>query len=231
MLYAPGAGEVAISVSGDCRNADLLVHTIREVGTVTKTMGTFKAGATVGVRGPFGSRWPIESAYERDVLFVTGTIGLAPLRPLVYEVLAQRERFGKVIVVYGSRGLQDVLYESELHAWRGRFDMQVHVTAHTAPSGYRGRVGSLAAAVGAARFDGANATAFVCRSEAMTPAAVRALQTHGVPSPHIYVTLERSMKCGIGFCGHCQLGPSFMCREGPVYRYDRIAPYLAIREL
>jgi NAD(P)H-flavin reductase len=231
MLYAPGAGEVAISVSGDCRDATQLVHTIREVGAVTKTMGAFKAGATVGVRGPFGSRWPIEAAYERDVVFVTGTIGLAPLRPLVYEVLAQRERFGKVIVVYGSRGLDDVLFASELHAWRGRFDMQVHVTAHTAPSGYRGRVGSLAAAVGAAHFDGANATAFVCRSEAMTPPAVRALQGKGVPPEHIFVTLERSMKCGIGFCGHCQLGPSFMCREGPVYRYDRIAPYLSVREL
>ncbi len=154
MLYAPGIGEVAISVSGDCRDSKTLVHTIREVGTVTKAMAALRAGATVGVRGPFGSAWPVEAGYGKDVVFVTGTVGSAPLRPLIYEVLNRREKYGKVIVNYGSRGIDDILYERDLHVWRGRFDLEVHVTVHTAPSGYRGRVGSVAAAVKISRFDG-----------------------------------------------------------------------------
>lgn len=231
MLYAPGMGEVAISVSGDCRDRSTLVHTIRAVGTVTKAMASLRAGAMIGVRGPFGSSWPVEAAYGKDVVFITGTVGLAPLRPLIYEVLARREKFGKVIINYGSRGIDDILYERDLHTWRGRFDLEVHVTVHTAPSGYRGRVGSVAAAVKISRFEGGSAMAFVCRSEALTHSAVQALQERGVTTDRIYVTLERSMKCGIGFCGHCQFGPTFMCKEGPVYRFDTIEKIFAVREL
>jgi len=231
MLYVFGVGEVAISISGDCRAPDTLVHTIREVGTVTRAMAALKPGAVIGVRGPFGRPWPIEQAYGDDILFVTGTIGLAPLRPLVYEVLNRRERFGKVVLCYGSRGTHDILYEPLLHQWRGRFDMQVHVTVHSAPSGYRGRVGSVANLVKIARFDPEHTTAYVCRSETMTRPAVQALHERGITSDRIYVTLERNMKCGVGFCGHCQMGGSFMCKDGPVYRYDSIERIFSVREL
>ena len=189
MLYAPGLGEVAISVSGDCRDGTTLVHTIRAVGTVTKAMASLRAGAMIGVRGPFGSAWPVEAAYGKDIVFITGTVGLAPLRPLIYEVLHRREKFGKVIINYGSRGIDDILYERDLHVWRGRFDLEVHVTVHTAPSGYRGRVGSVAAAVKISRFEGGSAMAFVCRSEALTHSAVQALADRGVTTDRIYVTL------------------------------------------
>ncbi len=231
MLYAPGVGEVAISVSGDCGDRATLVHTIRAVGTVTKAMAALRAGAMVGVRGPFGSAWPIEAGFGQDVVVITGTVGLAPLRPLIHEVLKRRERYGKVILTYGSRGTEDILYESDLHTWRGRFDMEVNVTVHTAPAGYRGLVGSVADAVNRSSFEGANAVAFVCRSEALTLAAVRALQARGMTADRIYTTLERSMKCGIGFCGHCQFGPTFMCKDGPVYRFDTIERLFSIREL
>jgi NAD(P)H-flavin reductase len=231
MLYAPGVGEVAISVSGDCSDDSALVHTIRAVGTVTRAMAQLQAGAMVGVRGPFGSAWPIEAGYGKDVVFITGTVGLAPLRPLIYEVLKRREKYGKVIITYGSRGVDDILYERDLHTWRGRFDMDVNVTVHTAPTGYRGLVGSVAEAVNRSTFEGGNAIAFVCRSEALTLAAVRALQQRGMTTDCMYTTLERSMKCGIGFCGHCQFGPTFMCKEGPVYRFDTIERLFAIREL
>lgn len=231
MLYVFGVGEVAISISGDCRDLTTLVHTVREVGTVTRAMAKLKAGDVIGVRGPFGSPWPIEESYGNDILFVTGTIGLAPLRPLIYEVLHRREHFGKVVLCYGSRGLHDILYEKLLHQWRGRFDMQVHVTAHSAPAGYRGRVGSVAGLVKIARFDPEHTTAYVCRSETMTRPAVQALHDRGVTSDRIYVTLERNMKCAVGFCGHCQMGSSFMCKDGPVYRYDTIERIFSIREL
>ena len=231
MLYVFGVGEVAISVSGDCRDLNTLVHTIREVGTVTRAMAQLKVGDTIGVRGPFGNPWPIEVAYGHDVLFVTGTVGLAPLRPLVYEVLNRREHFGKVVVCYGSRGTHDILYEKLLHQWRGRVDMQVHVTVHSAPAGYRGRGGSVANLVKIARFDPEQTIAYVCRSETMTRPAVQALNERGVTADRIYVTLERNMKCGVGFCGHCQMGGSFMCKDGPVYRYDTIEHVFSVREL
>ncbi|MDR3440894.1 FAD/NAD(P)-binding protein [Telmatospirillum sp.] len=231
MLYAFGAGEVAISISGDCRDKDKIVHTIRMAGSVTKIMSQLPVGATVGVRGPFGRPWPIEPLYGADLLFVTGTIGLAPLRPLIYEVLHQRDKFGKVVICYGSRGTEDILFEDELHQWRGRFDTNVHVTVHSAPSGYRGRVGSVAAAVRAASIEGANTQAFVCRSETMTKPAVDALRARGITSDRIWVTLERNMKCGVGLCGHCQFGPTFMCKDGPVYRFDQIEHLFEIREL
>lgn len=231
MLYVFGVGEVAISVSGDCRDLNTLVHTVREVGTVTRAMAKLEVGDTIGVRGPFGNPWPVEVAYGHDVLFVTGTIGLAPLRPLIYEVLNRREHFGKVVLCYGSRGTDDILYEKLLHQWRGRFDMQVHVTVHSAPAGHRGRVGSVANLVKIARFDAEQTVAYVCRSETMTRPAVQALYARGVTADRIYVTLERNMKCGVGFCGHCQIGGSFMCKDGPVYRYDTIEPIFSLREL
>jgi NAD(P)H-flavin reductase len=229
MLYAPGAGEAAISISSDPRDPRLL-HTIREVGNVTRAMARLHAGANVGVRGPFGNGWPVDLCDGHDIIFVTGTIGLAPLRPLIYELLHRRERCGRIAIVYGSRGLDDVLYEQELRAWRGRFDLDVYLTVHAAPSGYRGRVGSVAALVKSIAFDGSNALAFVCRSEAMTRPAVAALGEIGVETNRVYVTLERNMKCGIGLCGHCQLGSSFLCKDGPVYRYDTIEPVFSLRE-
>lgn len=231
MLYVFGVGEVAISISGDCRDLNTLVHTVREVGTVTRAMAKLKPGDCIGVRGPFGNPWPVEEAYGNDILFVTGTIGLAPLRPLVYEVLNRRDRFGKVVLCYGSRGTHDILYEPLLHQWRGRFDMQVHVTVHSAHAGYRGRVGSVANLVKIARFDPEHTTAYVCRSETMTRPAVQALHDRGVTSDRIHVTLERNMKCGVGFCGHCQMGGSFMCKDGPVYRYSDIERIFTVREL
>jgi len=231
MLTAFGVGEVPISVSGDCRNQGELVHTIRAVGPVTRAMENLKRGAVVGVRGPFGRPWPVDEITGYDVLFVTGTIGLAPLRPLILEVLARRQEFGKVVICYGSRGTHDILYEADLHTWRGRFDTNVHVTVHVAPSGYRGRVGSVAAAVRIARIDPLSTQAFVCRSEAMTRPAVDALAERGVTTDRIWTTLERSMKCGVGLCGHCQFGPTFMCKDGPVYRFDTIERLFGLREI
>jgi NAD(P)H-flavin reductase len=231
MIYAFGVGEVPISISGNWRRPRELVHTIRAVGAVTETMQRLEAGAIVGIRGPFGRPWPIEPILGSDVIFVTGTVGLAPLRPLILEVLHRRNEFGRVVICYGSRGVDDILYKEDLQRWRGRFDTNVHVTVHSAPSGYRGRVGSVAAAVRIARIDGPSTQAFVCRSEAMTRPAVEALAERGVTTDRIWVTLERSMKCGIGFCGHCQFGGTFMCKDGPVYNFGEIEHLFNVREL
>jgi NAD(P)H-flavin reductase len=231
MVYQFGVGEIPISVSGDCRDPETLVHTIRAVGPVTNAMQQLRAGAIVGIRGPFGRPWPIDDVVGADIIFVTSTIGLAPLRPLIYEVLHRRQEFGKVVICYGTRGTDDIMYEDSLHRWRARFDTNVHLTVHAAHSGYRGRVGGVVSAIRAARIDWLAAQAFVCRSEALTRQAVGTLGALGVTTDHIWVTLERNMQCAIGLCGHCQIGPTFVCKDGPVYRFDQIESLYAIREL
>jgi anaerobic sulfite reductase subunit B len=229
MLYAFGVGEVPISVSGD--PAGPLIHTVRAVGAVTKAICASRPGAVLGVRGPFGNAWPVEVAAGSDVVVVAGGIGLAPLRPAIHHVLARRGSYGDVAVLYGSRSPADLLYPRELERWRGRFDLQVDVTVDRALDGWRGEVGVVPKLISAARFDPDAAVAMVCGPEIMMRFAAEALLERGVPRERIHVSMERNMRCGLGHCGHCQLGPTLICRDGPVYPWDEVAPLLEVREL
>jgi len=229
MLYAFGIGEVPISVSGDVGGQ--LVHTVRSVGAVTRAVCASRPGAVLGVRGPFGNSWPVEAAAGNDVVIVAGGIGLAPLRPALYHVLAHRDRYGDVALLYGSRTPGDLLYRRELERWRGRFDLQVDVTVDRGLEGWRGNVGVVPKLVAGARFDPESAVAMICGPEIMMRFAAEALVEHGLPPERIYVSMERNMRCGLGHCGHCQLGPTLICRDGPVYRWDEIEPLMEVREL
>ncbi|MCB9758367.1 MAG: FAD/NAD(P)-binding protein [Alphaproteobacteria bacterium] len=231
MLYHHGFGEVAISISGDAARPERLVHTIRGVGSVTRPILGLEAGAMLGVRGPFGTPWPLEAAEGADVVVVAGGIGLAPLRPAILHLLANRERYNRVIVLYGARNPQDLLFLPELHAWRGRFDTDVRVTVDSAGADWRGPVGVVTRLIQQAPFDPDDTVVMTCGPEIMMHFVVREFVKEGVPEAAIHLSMERSMKCAIGFCGHCQWGPHFVCRDGPVFRYDQIAPLLAIREL
>jgi NAD(P)H-flavin reductase len=231
MLYLFGVGEIPISISGDPSKPKRLVHTTREVGTVTRAMRKLKRGEVLGVRGPFGSHWPVEDAKGNDVVIVTGGIGLAPLRPALYAILSEREKYGKVVLLYGARTPADILYRQELEQWRARFDLEVHVTVDRAMSGWRGNVGVVTTLIPKAPFDPLNTHAFVCGPEIMMRFTVMELQKRGVPTDAIFLSMERNMKCAIGFCGHCQFGPTFVCKDGPVYRYDRIKEWLAKWEI
>jgi len=226
MLYAFGKGEVPISVS-----ALPLVHTIRAVGVVSAALCDARKGDVLGVRGPFGTAWPVEAAEGADVVVLTGGIGLAPLRPVVHHLLANRERYGRVVVLYGGRAPEELLYTAELERWRGRFDVQVEVAVDQAGAGWRGRVGVVTTLVPRADFDSAHTVAMICGPEVMMRFAVAALQDRGVPAEAIHVSLERRMKCAIRLCGHCQLGPEFICHDGPVFPWDRVEPLLRVREL
>lgn len=226
MLYAFGKGEIPISVS-----ALPLVHTIRAVGVVSAALCDARKGDVLGVRGPFGTAWPIEAAEGADVVVLTGGIGLAPLRPVVHHLLANRERYGRVVVLSGGRSPEELLYTAELERWRGRFDIQVEVAVDQAGVGWRGRVGVVTTLVPRADFDPAHTVAMICGPEVMMRFAVAALQDRGVPAEAIHVSLERSMKCAIRLCGHCQLGPEFICHDGPVFPWDRVEPLLRVREL
>jgi NAD(P)H-flavin reductase len=231
MVYVPGVGEVPISISGDPSKPQTLVHTVRSVGTVTEKMCAREPGALLGVRGPFGTSWPVEEAVGNDVVIVCGGIGLAPLRPALYHVMAHREKYGRVALLYGARTPEDLLYKAELPQWRGRFDLQVEVTVDSAGGGWRGNVGVVTTLIPPARFDPDNTVAMVCGPEVMMRFTLLELERRGVPAENTYVSMERNMKCALGFCGHCQFGPTFICKDGPVFRYDQIQPFFAKREI
>ena len=231
MIYVFGVGEVPISISSDPQNTRTIQHTTRVVGWVTKSMGRLKKGDAVGVRGPFGSHWPVEEAEGRDIVIVTGGIGLAPLRPALYYLMAQREKFHKIVLLYGARTPEDILYRRELERWRSKFDLEIQVTVDRGTREWRGNVGVVTTMIGRAPFDSTNAVALACGPEVMMRFAVMELQRRGLPSDRIYLSMERNMKCAIGFCGHCQYGPAFICKDGPVFRFDRIESIFSKAEI
>ncbi len=230
MLYVHGVGEVPVSISGDPAIPERLIHTIRAVGTVTRVMDGLGEGDVIGVRGPYGSAWPIADARGRDVLVIAGGLGLAPLRPVILEVLRNRASYGRVTILVGARSPADLLYRHELETWRGRFDVRLEAIVDRAGRDWFGMVGVVTRLLDVVAVDPHDA-AFVCGPEIMMGFAVRELEKRGVRRDAIWISMERSMKCGIGLCGHCQLAGSFVCKDGPVYRFDRIAPYLQVREL
>ena len=231
MLYVFGVGEVPISISSDPEDCSTVRHTTRAVGTVTNALQGLKKGDTIGIRGPFGSGWPVEEARGRDCVIVTGGIGLAPLRPALYSLLAHRESYRKIVLLYGARSPEDILFRRELERWRSKLDLDVFVTVDRASGDWRGTVGVVPTLVRRAGFDAPNATAMVCGPEVMMRFTVRELESRGVEASQIYLSMERNMKCAIGLCGHCQFGPTFICKDGPVFRFDRIAPILGKAEV
>ena len=230
MLYVFGTGEVPISISGDPSNRDSLVHTTREVGTVTRIMRRLRPGDMIGLRGPFGTSWPVKEAEGKDVIIAAGGIGLAPLRPVIYHLLEHRERYERLVILYGARTPEDLLYAKEIRAWSSRLDVDVHVTVDRATRSWYGNVGVITSIVGRAPFDPRNAVAMVCGPEVMMRFTAHRLHGRGLASENIFVSMERNMKCGIGHCGHCQYGPSFVCKDGPVFRYNEVEDLLTIRE-
>jgi NAD(P)H-flavin reductase len=231
MLYAHGVGEVPISTSGDHEGDGRLTHTIRAVGPVTRVLCGLDEGAVVGVRGPFGNEWPLAEAVGGDLLVVAGGIGLAPLRPAIRHALARRDDYGAVSVLLGARTPGDLLFVGEVEEWRSRLDAEVDVTVDAAAAGWHGRVGLVTTLIPGAVVDPASAAAFVCGPEIMMVFVVRALLERGLPIERIWLSMERNMRCGVGHCGHCQLGPKLICRDGPVFRADEMMQLMEVREL
>ena len=231
MLYVFGVGEVPISISGDPARPEILVHTIRSVGATTRAMQKLQRGDWVGVRGPFGTAWPVDKAHGHDVVLIAGGIGLAPIRPALYHVLLHRGLYGRVVLLYGARTPRDMLYPKELREWRSRFDVVVDVTVDRATMEWQGSVGVVTKMVQRSPFDPQSAMAFICGPEVMIRYAAQALEQRGTAGSSIFVSMERNMKCAVGVCGHCQFGPWFVCKDGPVFRYDRIERFFGMREV
>ncbi len=231
MVTAFGVGEVAISFSGDPARPQRIVHTVRAVGPVSSALTRLAEGAPLALRGPFGTGWPMREATGRDVVIVAGGLGLAPLRPAMYQILANRARYGQVSLLYGTRSPQEILFHREITTWRKRLDLEVEVTVDHALAPWQGHVGVVTTLIDHARFDPQRTLALVCGPEIMMRFAAEALVTRGVGVDSIHLSLERNMKCGVGTCGHCQYGGLLVCRDGPVVRYDRLREALRVREL
>ena len=232
MLYAYGVGEIAVSVSGDPSSSDgTITHTIRNVGAVSAALCAAEPGTTLGVRGPFGTSWGLDEAAGRDLVIVAGGVGLAPLRPVVLGALAHRERYGTVVLIAGARAQRDFLYTAELQRWQHDPRLEVHVTVDVPIQGWPGETGFVTEPLRRLSLTPARVTAFLCGPEPMMRFGAQALLDKGVGPSDIRVSLERNMQCGIGWCGHCQLGPLLVCRDGPVVGYDVARPLLETKEL
>lgn len=231
MLYAFGIGEIPVSLSGDPGAPGPLIHTVRAVGSASQAITRLRPGDPIGLRGPFGAAWPVDESTGSDVLVIGGGLGLAPLRPAIYRLLAERDRYGQIAVLYGTRSPADILYRREIERWRRRLDTAVEVTVDHADAGWHGHVGVVTRLIDRAAFDPDHAVALVCGPEIMMRFAANTLQAAAIAPERIYVAMERNMKCAIGQCGHCQFGPTLVCRDGAVMRYDRVRPLLTVREL
>ncbi len=224
MMYVVGVGEIPVSISGDASDRRRLVQTIRSVGKVSDAVTRLPAGQTIGLRGPFGTAWPVAEGYGRDVIVVAGGLGLAPLRPALYALQRERRRFGKLVLLYGTRRPEDILFRRQL-------DMEIEVTVDHAGPDWRGHVGVATKLIPRINIDAENAVALVCGPEIMMRFAASALHDIGLPETSIHLSLERNMKCAVGLCGHCQFSGSFVCKDGAVMRYDKVRRLLGLREI
>jgi NAD(P)H-flavin reductase len=230
MLYAFGVGEIPISFSGPPGADQPLVHTIRQVGPVSAALCNLPVGASVGVRGPFGTPWPLEEAVGSAVLVMAGGVGIAPLRTALRQLIQDAARYTSLTLLYGARSPAQLLFGEERARWSADDSpLQVLTTVDHATAPWRGRVGVVPQLLEAIELDGAPLSVFLCGPEVMMRYSIRALEDRGVAASQIYLTMERNMKCATGFCGHCLFGPVFVCRDGAVFRYDRIAPFFRQR--
>jgi len=231
MVYAFGIGESAISISSDPTKPNTLAHTIHRVGTVTSALSKVRRGDLIGIRGPFGRGWPLEEATGKDVCIAAGGIGLAPLRPVIYSLTRRRDEFGRIIILYGARSPLDLLYRVELEQWSKLPNTEVIITVDRSDWTWKGHIGVVTNLFSYIKMDSRETIAMVCGPEVMMKFTVEELQRRGLTPEQIYISMERNMKCGVGLCGHCQFGPKFICKDGPVFRLPEVYHLLEKKEV
>jgi NAD(P)H-flavin reductase len=230
MLYIPGYGEAAISMSSDLETSQgMVVHTIRHVGNVTKAIARLKVGDVVGLRGPFGTAWPLQEMEGMDVVIACGGIGLPPLRGALYYIIRNREKYGKVTLLYGARTPKDLMYPNEYETWKGA-DIQVEVTVDRGDETWTGRVGVVPMWFYNFRIDPHKTYILTCGPEIMIRFVIYEALARRIPTDRIFVSLERNMKCGQGSCGHCQQGPYFICKDGPIFPFSKLENIFNVEE-
>lgn len=230
MLLVPGLGEAAISISSDMEETHRIGHTIRVAGNVTSAISRMSVGDVLGVRGPFGSWWQLDQCTGRDIVIAAGGIGLPPIRPVLYYIMHHRSDYGRVIVLYGARTPIDLQFTREYNAWK-EAGIELDVTVDRGDENWTGRVGVVPILFYNTRLDHRNTVILTCGPEIMIRFVIFEALARRVPPERIFVSLERNMKCGLGSCGHCQVGPYFVCRDGPVFSFNQLQPYVNVEEL
>jgi len=230
MLGLPGLGEAAISISSSPDAPQRVGHTIRYVGNVTNAISRLKTGDTVGVRGPFGTPWPMEKIKGQDVVLTAGGIGLPPLRSALFTIMNHRQDYGRVVVLYGARTPQDLQFTREYKDWE-KAGIELMVTVDRADDTWTGSVAVVPILFYHLRVNPARTIILTCGPEIMIRFVIFEALARRIPPESIFVSMERNMKCGLGQCGHCQLGPFFVCKDGPVFSFDQIQPYFNVENL
>lgn len=222
MVYLYGVGEVAISIISDPKEKTQLRHTIRAVGRVTKALQQCQRGDMIGLRGPFGQGWPLKKAHGKDVLIITGGLGCAPTVSIINFILARRDLFGDLKILQGVKHSEDFIFRQQYAKWRQSPRTEIHIAADQAGPAWPWGIGYVTDMISSLTLDVKNTLAMMCGPEMMMHTAIKALAVKGLEEDSIYMSMERNMECGIGHCGHCQVGGLFVCKDGPVFAYPRI---------
>lgn len=222
MLYLYGVGEIPISIVSDPDDAHYADHTIRRVGRVTEALAQLRAGERIGVRGPFGRGWPMAESEGRDIVVITGGLGCAPVVSVINYVMQRRDRFGRLVIMQGVKHSDDLIWRQQYEAWQQQPDTQVILAASQAGPSWPWANGHVTDLLHEAEFDHEHCTVMMCGPEGMMQAAVNGLKQHQVPTSALWLSMERNMQCAVGHCGHCQFGPHFVCKNGPVFNYPEI---------
>ena len=234
MLSVPGIGEAAISISSGS-SEEILLHTIRVAGDVTTAISQVEAGGVLGMRGPFGSGWPVRELEDQKLLIIAGGLGIAPLRPVIRDLLksGRPDHAGgeRPVLIYGARSPRDILFRHEFPSFESVFDVHITVDKADEHERWKGNVGLIPPILGKIPFGPSKTVAFLCGPEVMMRCMINELLLRGVPEEQIYLSMERNMNCAMGTCGHCMFGPKFVCKNGPVFKYSDVAPFLAVQEV
>lgn len=228
MLYLYGVGEIPISIVSDPEHDGVLEHTIRTVGRVTQGMERLQVGDQLGLRGPYGQGWPLEAAEGQDVVIVTGGLGCAPVVSMIRYILRRRERFGRLTILQGVKHTDDLIWRKQYEAWKRLPNTQVLLAADVGGPNWPYSVGKVTVLFSQAGIDPQRSIVLLCGPEIMMKASIDRLLALRVPAESIWLSIERNMQCGIGHCGHCQVGPYFVCQDGPVFHYPKLQSWLGV---
>jgi len=217
-----GIGEAPISLSSSPTEAGFFELCVRQVGTLTNVLRRYEVGDTLGIRGPFGHGYPMEQLEAKDLVIIGGGIGIVPLRSLIHYVLDRRDQFGRLIILYGAKSPEDLLFAEELEEWQRREDVELQVTVDRGNEAWSGNVGVITTLIPRLKLDLPNTRVAITGPPIMYKFVIMALKSKQIADEHIYLSLERRMKCGVGKCGHCQINGVYCCQDGPVFNYAGI---------
>lgn len=231
MLYCHGVGEVAISIVSDPTHDDLLDHTLRRVGRTTTALSLLTVGDRIGLRGPYGRGWPLDELRGRDVVVITGGLGCAPSVSVIHYILNRRAEFGWLTILQGVKHHNDLLWRERYEAWAQIPDTEVLLSADIGGALWPWHVGPVTGLFDRVTLTPGRTSVLLCGPEGMMLAAIREIGKRGIDDDAIWLSMERNMQCAVRQCGHCQLGPKFVCRDGPVFRYDEVRSLLGVKSL